>query len=142
MGLLKKFPVLVLKKELRFEFKSTTFTSILLFESFKMAVSNSELACCYAALLLADDDVPVTAEKIATILKTAKVDVEPFWPGLFAKCLESTNIKDLITNIGAGGGAAPAAAGGAGPAGGDAAPAKEEKKEEPEEESDDDMGFG
>ena len=25
-----------------------------------MAVSNSELACCYAALLLADDDVPVT----------------------------------------------------------------------------------
>merc|ERR1739848_484872 len=136
--------VLVLKKELRFEFKSTTFTSILLFESFKMAVSNSELACCYAALLLADDDVPVTAEKIATILKTAKVDVEPFWPGLFAKCLESTNIKDF-TNIGAGGGAAPAAAGAAGgdaPAGGDAAPAKEEKKEEPEEESDDDMGFG
>merc|ERR1711988_2057337 len=84
-------------------------------------------------------------EKIATILKTAKVDVEPFWPGLFAKCLESTNIKDLITNIGAGGGAAPAAAGVAGgdaPTGGDAAPAKEEKKEEPEEESDDDMGFG
>ena len=39
------------------------------------------------------------AEKIATILKTAKVDVEPFWPGLFAKCLESTNIKDLITNV-------------------------------------------
>merc|ERR1739848_162708 len=132
--LLKKFPVLVLKKELRFEFKSTTFTSILLFESFKMAVSNSELACCYAALLLADDDVPVTAEKIATVLNSAKVDVEPFWPGLFAKCCESVDIKELISNVGSGVGSAPAA--------GAAAPAAEAKKEEPEEESDDDMGFG
>merc|ERR1712036_128637 len=84
------------------------------------------------------------AEKIVTILKAAKVDFEPFWPGLFAKCLETISIKDLITNIGSGAGPAQAApAGGdASPTGGDAAPAKEEKKEEPEEESDDDMGFG
>ncbi len=85
------------------------------------------------------------AEKIQTILKAAKVDVEPYWPGLFAKALESCNVKELITNIGSGVGAAPAAgaapAGGAADAGG-AAPAAEAKKEEPEEESDDDMGFG
>merc|ERR1712088_118900 len=131
-------------KELRFEFKSTTCTCILIFQFFKMSMSDSELACCYAALLLADDDVPITAEKIVTILKAAKVDFEPFWPGLFAKCLETLSIKDLITNIGSGAGPAQAApAGGdAAPTGGDAAPAKEEKKEEPEEESDDDMGFG
>merc|ERR1712004_102023 len=107
-------------------------------------MSNSELACVYAALILADDDVAITAEKIQTILKAAKVDDEPFWPGLFAKCLESCNIKDLISNVGSGVGSAPAA--GAAAAGGAAAPAaeekKEEKKEEPEEESDDDMGFG
>ena len=129
-------------------------------------MSNSELACVYAALILADDDVAITvsskmksvivgnlvltfitlfqAEKIQTILKAAKVDVEPFWPGLFAKCLESCNIKDLISNVGSGVGSAPAAGGAA--AAGAAAPAaeekKEEKKEEPEEESDDDMGFG
>merc|ERR1712122_24746 len=107
-------------------------------------MSNSELACVYAALILADDDVAITAEKISTILKAASVDVEPFWPGLFAKCLESCNIKDLISNVGSGVGSAPAAGGA--PAGGAAAPAaeekKEEKKEEPEEESDDDMGFG
>ena len=82
-------------------------------------------------------------EKLQTILKAAGVDVEPYWPGLFAKALESCNVKDLITNVGSGVGAAPA--GGAAPAAGGAAPAeekKEEKVEEPEEESDDDMGFG
>merc|ERR1712062_365432 len=81
-------------------------------------------------------------KKIQTILKAAKVEVEPFWPGLFAKCLESCNIKDLISNVGSGVGSAPAA-GAAAPA---AEEKKEEKKEEPEEESDDesddDMGFG
>ena len=83
-------------------------------------------------------------EKIQTILKAAGVDVEPYWPGLFAKALESCNVKDLITNVGSGVGAAPAAGGAAAAAGG--APAAEEKKEEKKEseaeESDDDMGFG
>lgn len=81
-------------------------------------------------------------EKISTILKAANVDIEPYWPGLFAKALEGINVKDLITNIGSGvgsGGAAPAAAAAAAPA---AAEKKEEKKEEEPEESDDDMGFG
>ncbi|XP_046735263.1 60S acidic ribosomal protein P1 [Diprion similis] len=107
--------------------------------------SKAELACVYAALILTDDDVAVTGEKIQTILKAASVEIEPYWPGLFAKSLEGVNIKDLITNIGSGVGAAPAGAApaAAAPASGDAAPAKkEEKKEEPDEESDDDMGFG
>lgn len=50
-------------------------------------------------------------EKIQTILKAANVDVEPYWPGLFAKALEGVNVKELITNIGSGVGAAPAAGG-------------------------------
>ena len=48
-------------------------------------MSNSELACVYAALILADDDVAVTTEKINTILKAAGVEVEPYWPGIFSK---------------------------------------------------------
>merc|ERR1711928_82710 len=63
-------------------------------------MATSELACVYASLILADDDVAVTAEKISTILKAANVSVEPFWPGLFSKCLESVNIKDLVSNVG------------------------------------------
>merc|ERR1712123_247702 len=107
---------------------------------------SSELACVYAALILADDDVAITPEKIATILKAAGVEVEPYWPGLFAKALESYDLKSLITSVGSGVGAAPAA-GGAAPAAGGAAPAAEAaaapaKKEESEEEEDDDMGFG
>jgi large subunit ribosomal protein LP1 len=75
-------------------------------------------------------------------LKAANVDVEPYWPGLFAKALEGVNVKDLITSVGSGAGAAaaPAAAVAAAPA---AAEKKvEAKKEESENESDDDMGFG
>lgn len=75
------------------------------------------------------------------------MDVEPYWPGLFAKALEGVNIKDLITKIGSGVGAAPAggapAAGSAPVAAAAAAPPKEEKKKEEEpEESDEDMGLG
>ncbi|KAK9076514.1 hypothetical protein SSX86_004848 [Deinandra increscens subsp. villosa] len=105
-------------------------------------MSIGELACSYATLILTDDGIPVTAEKIATILKAANVECESYWPGLFAKLAEKKNIEDLIVNVGAGGGAAPAVsapvAGGGAAA---AAPPPEEKKEEPKEESDDDMGF-
>lgn len=42
-------------------------------------------------------------------MKAANVDVEPYWPSLFAKALEGVDVKNLISNIGSGAGAAPAA---------------------------------
>merc|ERR1712002_588654 len=103
---------------------------------------SAELACTYAALILNDDDVEITGDKISTILKAANAQFEPFWPSLFAGALKDVNVRELITNIGSGvgtgGGGGAAAAGGAA----EEAPKEEEKKEESSESEDDDMGFG
>uniref|UniRef100_A0A0B7BWI8 Large ribosomal subunit protein P1 n=1 Tax=Arion vulgaris TaxID=1028688 RepID=A0A0B7BWI8_9EUPU len=107
-----------------------------------------ELACVYAALILSDDQITITSDKIATILKAASVAVEPYWPGLFAKSLDGLNVKELISNVGNSAGSAPVAASAptAAPvAAGKPAAAeakKEEKKKEESEESEGDMGFG
>lgn len=114
--------------------------------------SNDELACIYAALILHDDGISITADKIATILKAAGVSVEPYWPTLFAKALDGVDIGSLLGSLGSAASAASAGpvAGGGGAAAAAAAPAavveevKEEAKEEKadsDEESDDDMGF-
>ncbi|EAA31448.1 hypothetical protein GE21DRAFT_8376 [Neurospora crassa] len=106
-------------------------------------MSTAELATSYAALILADDGVEITADKIQTIIKAAKIeDVEPIWASLFAKALEGKDVKDLLSNVGSGGAAAAPAAAGAAAAGGAAEEAKAEEKVEEKEESDEDMGFG
>jgi len=118
-----------------------------------MSLSNDELACIYASLILADDGIAIKGDKIATILKAANYEIEPYWPGLFAGAMEGVKVSDLLTNIGS----APAAAGSAaaapaaataaaaddkkGAAGKDA-PKKEEKKVEKEDSEGEDMGFG
>jgi large subunit ribosomal protein LP1 len=72
-------------------------------------------------------EIIMQSDKIATLVKSANVNVESYWPSLFAKLAEKRNVGDLIMNIGAGGGggAAPVAISSSAPA---AAPAVEEKK--------------
>jgi hypothetical protein len=90
-------------------------------------MSSSELACTYAALILHDDGIPITvrlsflslpvrlmgrgmifapsesqADKIATVVKAANVNVESYWPGLFAKLLDTRSVDDLILSVGSG----------------------------------------
>ncbi|CAO2637343.1 60S acidic ribosomal protein P1 [Lemmus lemmus] len=82
--------------------------------------------------------VMVREDKINALIKAAGVNVEPFWPSLFAKALASVNIGSLICNVGAAtpAGPAPSTA---------AAPAEEKKveaKKEESEESEDNMSFG
>eukprot|EP00294_Goniomonas_avonlea_P002784 CAMPEP_0114548406 /NCGR_PEP_ID=MMETSP0114-20121206/4962_1 /TAXON_ID=31324 /ORGANISM="Goniomonas sp, Strain m" /LENGTH=112 /DNA_ID=CAMNT_0001732989 /DNA_START=50 /DNA_END=388 /DNA_ORIENTATION=+ len=99
------------------------------------------LACTYAALLLHDEGLPLTADNIKKIVGSVDVAMDPFWPGMFEGLLKTTKIEDLISNIGSGAAAAPVAVAAAG-AGGAAAPAAaSKKKEEPAEEEDEDMGF-
>ena len=51
-------------------------------------MANSELACVYAALILADDDVAVTPEKITTILKVLIITIR----------LHAKNCYNLVLN--------------------------------------------
>merc|ERR1712226_967982 len=89
---------------------------------------HDELCCSYAALMLHDDGVEITGEKLAKVIKDSGNTVEPYWPMLFAKALKSANVDELLTNVASAGPAAGPAAGGAGPAAAEAP--KEEKKEE------------
>mmetsp|Transcript_22935 Transcript_22935/g.64448 ORF Transcript_22935/g.64448 Transcript_22935/m.64448 type:complete len:122 (+) Transcript_22935:119-484(+) len=102
--------------------------------------NQDELAVTYAALILHDDNIPITAEKLDAVCKAAGVSVAGYWPTLFAKLLEKQDIEKLITSVGAAGPAVAPAAGGAAPAAADA-PA-EEAKEEAKEESEEDIGGG
>merc|ERR1711865_269213 len=79
-------------------------------------MSTSQLACTYAALILHDDEMAITAENIKTLVNAANVEVETYWPGLFAKALDGKDINDLLTTLSSAGG------------GGGAAAAVEEKK--------------
>ncbi|ORX61872.1 ribosomal protein 60S [Hesseltinella vesiculosa] len=101
---------------------------------------SAELAIVYAALILQDDNIEITEDKLQTLVKAAGVEVEPIWFSLYAKALAGQDLNELLTKVGTPG-AGPAVAGAAA-AGGAAAEAVEEAKEEEKEESDDDMGFG
>ncbi|KAF9044959.1 60s acidic ribosomal protein-domain-containing protein [Panaeolus papilionaceus] len=107
-------------------------------------MASTDLAATFAALILADDGIEITSDKIVALTSAAGVELEPIWATLLAKALEGKNVKELLSNVGSGGGAP--AAGSAAPAassGGAAAEApKAEEKVEEKEESDDDMGFG
>ncbi|XP_033051280.1 60S acidic ribosomal protein P1-like [Trachypithecus francoisi] len=107
--------------------------------------SISKLACIYSALILHEDEVTATEDKIKGVIKAAGVNVEPFCSGLFAKALANVNIGSLICNVRTGGPAPPAA--GAAPAGAPtpstaAAPDEEKKAEAKKEESEESEEMG
>ena len=96
------------------------------------AAEHDELCCSYAALMLHDDGLEITSEKLSAVITASGNKVEPYWPMLFAKALKSANVGDLLTQVATAGPAAGPAAGGAGAA----AAVEEEKKEEVAEDVD------
>ena len=115
---------------------------------------HDELCCVYAGLLLFDDGMEITADKIEKIIKASGNEVDGYYPEFFAKYLKKADIKSMLNVAPAAG--APAAheeehheekkddkKGGKkdDKKGGK----KEEKKKEEkkkEEEEEEDMGFG
>lgn len=65
-----------------------------------MAANQSEQAVAYAALILADESIAITPEKLQTLLKAAgHEDIEPIWTTLFASALKGKNVKDILTTV-------------------------------------------
>jgi large subunit ribosomal protein LP1 len=62
-------------------------------------MSNTELACSYAALILADETLEITPDKILILLKAAGIeDIEPIWTTLFAKALKDKDVNEILTS--------------------------------------------
>lgn len=60
---------------------------------------NPETAVSYAALILADEGVEITTEKLQALLKAAGVEIEPIWSTMFAKALKDKDVKEVLTSI-------------------------------------------
>jgi ribosomal protein L12E/L44/L45/RPP1/RPP2 len=68
---------------------------------------HDELCCVYAGLLLFDEGMEITADKIQKIIKASGNTVDDYYPEFFAKYLAKTDIKSMLT-------VSPAAGAGAG----------------------------
>jgi large subunit ribosomal protein LP1 len=109
----------------------------------QIAMSQSEAACVYAALILHDDNVPITAEKIRTLVEAAGFEgFDSIYADVYAKNLAKLDIKQLLSGLGSGPSTAGApATTGAAPAASAAAKKEPAKKvEEPPKEDDEDIG--
>jgi large subunit ribosomal protein LP1 len=106
-----------------------------------MSLSTAEAACVYAALILQDEGLEITADKITALIAAAGVEVQPIWPTIFAKALAGKDLEALLFSAGSSGSGSAPVAGGAQQAPG-AAAVEEKAESEKADESDDDMGFG
>jgi large subunit ribosomal protein LP1 len=62
-------------------------------------MSTTELATSYAALILADDSVEVTAEKLQSLLKKANVESAPVLTTLFAGAVKGKDVNTGVADI-------------------------------------------
>lgn len=63
-----------------------------------VATNQTEIAVSYAALILADEGIEITSEKLQNLLKAAHIeDIEPIWTTLFAKALQGKEVKNILT---------------------------------------------
>ena len=69
---------------------------------------HDELCCVYAGLLLYDEGVEITADKIQKIIKASGNEVDDYYPEFFAKYLAKADIKSMLSvTPAAGAGPAP-----------------------------------
>ncbi|CAO2656019.1 Nn.00g048220.m01.CDS01 [Neocucurbitaria sp. VM-36] len=65
-----------------------------------MSTDKAEKAVAFAALILADESIIITPEKLQILLKAAGIeDVEPIWTTLLANALKDKNVKEIVTTV-------------------------------------------
>ncbi|KAL6049443.1 RNA-binding RNA processing protein rpp1 [Balamuthia mandrillaris] len=105
------------------------------------ASQKNDYAAAYAALILQDSSVAITADKLNAVLTAAGFAVPAFVTALYERAFGEKGLDALLdacSNVAVGGGA-PAAAGGSS---GAPAPKAEEKPAEKEEEAEEDLAAG
>ena len=69
---------------------------------------HDELCCVYAGLLLFDEGMEITADKLQKIIKASGNTVDDYYPEFFAKYLAKADIKSMLSvTPAAGAGPAP-----------------------------------
>lgn len=102
----------------------------------------SDAIISYAAFILADAGLEVSAENLQNITKAAGAKIDSVWAEVFAQALEGKDLKQILSGFHNAGPATGSVAAASGSGAGAEAAAAEEPAEEEKEESDDDMGFG
>ncbi|KAK8841536.1 60S acidic ribosomal protein P1 [Tritrichomonas musculus] len=59
-------------------------------------MTSQELSCIYAALLLNDENIDITSDKIKSLFKAADVKVESHWIDLFTNYFKTHEISELV----------------------------------------------
>ena len=57
---------------------------------------HDELCCVYAGLLLFDDGIEITADKLQKVIKASGNEVDGYYPEFFAKYLSNVDIKSML----------------------------------------------
>ncbi|KAH6633253.1 hypothetical protein C7974DRAFT_168126 [Boeremia exigua] len=61
---------------------------------------NPEQAVAFAALILADDGLTITPEKLQALLRAAGLtEIEPIWTTIFTNALKNKDIKEILTTV-------------------------------------------
>ena len=59
-------------------------------------------ACCsYAALMLHDDGIEISQERLNKAIKSSGNETEAFYPGLYAKALQGADVGALLESVAA-----------------------------------------
>ena len=59
----------------------------------------NDTCCSYAALMLHDEGIEISTERLNKVIKSSGNETEAFYPGLYAKALQGADVGALLTSV-------------------------------------------